>query len=468
MKKNDKVIILGSILLIYTILTWFIGGGVYTNGVYNSTGIERLGIFDLFLFVCQAFYIKAVDIFYLLSIGGFYGFASRTKSYRKIVTKVCELIEGREHIAMLVITLLMGLYTSITNNILSLVFITPFIITVYLRRGCDRLTAISAAFGGIFIGFLGQTFGSYGYTNLLSAASITMKSGMLIKVLMFVVSYILYNVFAIMHMNSRIKNPEYVKFDMFAINEVDESKVKPSLRKKIWPTVLLYCLALIVILLAYINWQTSFNVELFSNILKKVQEWELFNTTVLSSLLGNFTAFGNWDIIGVTFILVLVTLIMAISNKISLSDVIDSYGIGIKKISKVAFVYVLIHSLFVAYYTSNWPMAIVHSLLGTEFNIFGIFLGSVIHGATVIDLDYATYYIGGAIATNYVDNLLDSALLIHMGYALVNVIAPTSSILMIALSYLNVPYSKWLKYIWKFVAIMALICLVMIAFSAYA
>ncbi len=468
MKKNDKVIILCSILVIYTILTWFIGGGVYSNGVYSSTGIERLGIFDLFLYVCQAFYIKAVDIFYILSIGGFYGFASRTKSYRKLVTKVSDLIKGKEHIAMLVITLLMGLYTSITSNILSLVFITPFIITVYLRRGCDRLTAISAAFGGIFIGFLGQTFGTYGYTNLLTAADITIKSGMLIKVLMFVISYILYNVFAIMHMNSRVKNPEYVKFDMFAITEVNESKVKPSLRKKIWPTVLLYCLALIVILLAYINWSTSFNVELFSNMLKKVQEWEIFNTTILSSLLGNFTAFGNWDIIGVTFILLLVTLFMAIGSRASISDVIDSYGLGIKKISKVAFIYVLVQSLFVAYYTSNWPMAIVHSLLGTDFNIFGILLGSIVQGAFVVDLDYATYYIGTAIAANYIDNLLDSALLIHMGYALVNVVAPTSTILMIALTYLNVPYSKWLKYIWKFVAVMALICLVMIAFSAYA
>jgi uncharacterized ion transporter superfamily protein YfcC len=351
---------------------------------------------------------------------------------------------------------------------LSLVFITPFIITVYLRRGCDRLTAISAAFGGIFIGFLGQTFGTYGYTNLLTAADITIKSGMLIKVLMFVISYILYNVFAIMHMNSRVKNPEYVKFDMFAITEVNESKVKPSLRKKIWPTVLLYCLALIVILLAYINWSTSFNVELFSNMLKKVQEWEIFNTTILSSLLGNFTAFGNWDIIGVTFILLLVTLFMAIGSRASISDVIDSYGLGIKKISKVAFIYVLVQSLFVAYYTSNWPMAIVHSLLGTDFNIFGILLGSIVQGAFVVDLDYATYYIGTAIAANYIDNLLDSALLIHMGYALVNVVAPTSTILMIALTYLNVPYSKWLKYIWKFVAVMALICLVMIAFSAYA
>ncbi len=202
--------------------------------------------------------------------------------------------------------------------------------------------------------------------------------------------------------------------------------------------------------------------------LKKVQEWEIFNTTILSSLLGNFTAFGNWDIIGVTFILLLVTLFMAIGSRASISDVIDSYGLGIKKISKVAFIYVLVQSLFVAYYTSNWPMAIVHSLLGTDFNIFGILLGSIVQGAFVVDLDYATYYIGTAIAANYIDNLLDSALLIHMGYALVNVVAPTSTILMIALTYLNVPYSKWLKYIWKFVAVMALICLVMIAFSAYA
>ena len=467
MKKNDKVIILCGLLIAYTILSWFIGGGTYTNGVYSSTGIVRAGLFDLFLYTCQAFYIRAVDIFYILSIGGFYGFASRTKSYRKIVTKLSDAIVGRETIAILIITLLMGLYTSITNNILSLLFITPFIITIFLKRGCDRLTAISAAFGGIFIGFFGQTFGTYGYTNLLTASSIGIKDGIFIKLFMFVATYILYNLFAISHMNKRVKNPEYVKFDMFPIVEVNESKVRPSLRKKVWPTIILFSLGLIVCLLAYINWNTSFNVTIFDTALSKVQEWELFNTTVLSSFLGKFTAFGSWDIIGITFILLLVTLFMAIGNKVSVSDVIDSYGLGIKKISKVAFIYLLVHSVFVAYYTSNWPMAIVHSLLGTDFNIFGILLGSIVHSTFVVDLDYATYYIGTAIATNYVDNLLDSALLIHMGYSIVNVIAPTSGILMMALAYLNVPYSKWLKYIWKVVCIMAVISLVVIAFSAY-
>ena len=467
MKKNDKIIILGGLLIAYAILSWFASGGVYNNGVFTSSGIVRLGIFDLFIDVCQAFYVKAVDIFYILSIGGFYGFASRTKAYRKIVTKFSDFIAGKENVALLVITLLMGIYTSLTNNILSLLFITPFIITVFLRRGCDRLTCISAAFGGLFIGFFGQTFGVYGYNNLLTAASIGVKDGIVIKIFMFIATYIIYNAFAIYHMNHRVKNSEYTKFDMFPISEVDESKVKPSLRKKVWPTIVLFSLGIIVILLAYINWSTSFNVTVFNTALSKVQEFELFDTTVLSSFLGNFTAFGQWDIIGITFILVLFTIFMAIGDKISINDVIESYGVGIRRISKVAFIYVLVYSLFMAYLGSNWPMFIIKWLLGTDFNIWGVFFGSILQSAFVVDLEYSTYYIGTAISTNFVDNLLDSALLIHMGYAVTNVVAPTSGILMIALSYLNVPYSKWFKYIWKFVAVMAFLCLIVIAFNAY-
>ena len=43
-------------------------------------------------------------------------------------------------------------------------------------------------------------------------------------------------------------------------------------------------------------------------------------------------------------------------------------------------------------------------------------------------------------------------------YGIFSVVGPTSLVLIFALSYMNVPYTTWLKYIWRF--ILALIVLV--------
>lgn len=455
MKKNDKIIILLAIILAFSVLTWIVAGGGYTDGVFASSGISRAGIFDMFLLVCQAFYVRATDIFYIFTIGGFYGVASRTKAYRKLVSKTSSLIKGKENVALLVVTFILGVFTSISSDIYSLLFIMPFIITIFLRRGCDRLTALSAAFGGLFIGMFGQTFGTYAYSYLLESTSMTVKDGILFKIIMFVIAYVLYNFFAIMHMSKHAKSAEYVKFDMFPITKLDESGTSKSLRKKVWPTIVLFCLGLIVVLLAFINWNTSFNVTVFDTALDKINNFEVLGIPLFGDLLGNFTSFGNWDILGVSFILLIMMVIMVIADKMSIGNMCSYFGNGAKKISRVAFIYMLVNALFLGYYYFTWPITFANIFLGTKsFNVFGALFGSIINGAFAVDFEYASFMIQSLISTVYVDHLLDAALTIRFAYSMVNLIAPTSCILMFALSYLDISYGKWLKYIWKFALIM--------------
>ena len=50
---------------------------------------------------------------------------------------------------------------------------------------------------------------------------------------------------------------------------------------------------------------------------------------------------------------------------------------------------------------------------------------------------------------------------------LILLVAPTSAILMIGLSYLDIPYKKWMKHIWKAVLIVLLILLILFALISY-
>ena len=46
-------------------------------------------------------------------------------------------------------------------------------------------------------------------------------------------------------------------------------------------------------------------------------------------------------------------------------------------------------------------------------------------------------------------------------------VAPTSILLFFGLSYLNIPYKKWIKYIWQFALIMLALLLVIFLLLAY-
>ena len=53
----------------------------------------------------------------------------------------------------------------------------------------------------------------------------------------------------------------------------------------------------------------------------------------------------------------------------------------------------------------------------------------------------------------------------QVGSGLVNFITPTSGVLMGALALARVPYGTYLKWVWKFVAIVAIVCIVVLSLA---
>ena len=54
------------------------------------------------------------------------------------------------------------------------------------------------------------------------------------------------------------------------------------------------------------------------------------------------------------------------------------------------------------------------------------------------------------------------AVLFQGFYGLINIVGPTSLLLIVVLTYLDVPYTTWLKYIWRlFLYLFIVICLVL-------
>ena len=53
------------------------------------------------------------------------------------------------------------------------------------------------------------------------------------------------------------------------------------------------------------------------------------------------------------------------------------------------------------------------------------------------------------------------SILLQSVFGLVSIFAPTSAMLFVGLSYMDIPYKDWIKYIWKFVLIMLVVIIAM-------
>jgi uncharacterized ion transporter superfamily protein YfcC len=235
-KRYGKFYLVIIIALVALAFTWIYPnvtcGDVCT--VANET--TRAGIMDFFTMAFYSFYYRLNEIFYIFAIGGCYGVLHRTKAYRKIVDQVADFVRGKEIISTLVLTLVMGLYTAFCDQMLVLLLFVPFIITVYLKAGRDRITSILAAFGGMFIGTAGTLLGTNGMGRLGFSLGLEINEGILYKVVFFIASYVLYNLFAWLHIKKQTKLVDSTKYDLFNTEELDESDIKPYKITKVWPT----------------------------------------------------------------------------------------------------------------------------------------------------------------------------------------------------------------------------------------
>ena len=468
MKKNDKIKILLSIIIITMIVTWFLAGGAYNDtGDFTKAAITRGGIFDLILAIMYSFYYKIHNVFFIFTIGGAYGVLSQTKSYRKLVDKTVELVKGKEPMFFALTTFLTALFVSLSSEVLVVFMFVPFIVSVFLRCGKDRLTALSAAIGGIFIGITGITFGTYGVENMNKTLEFSYTNGIGFKVAFFIVAYVLYNLFAILHMNKHQKALDETEYDPFLPEELDEKGKKR--KTKLWPTITMFVLLAIVTVLGYINWETSFGIELFNNIEKGFEEFSIKGISIFYNIAGSTSAFGNWkDLMGASAILIITTIIISFINKISLDDFLDNFCEGIKKVVKVVITFGLVYTVFVIVSWYGWPTTLINSIIGSgKFNIFTLLLAAIIVSFYYIENNYAGYVLGSFIKKSFATKSLATTLMLNSSFGTLAAILPTSFITMMGLTALDISYKSWLSYIWKFVVSMLIAILIIISIMVY-
>ena len=92
------------------------------------------------------------------------------------------------------------------------------------------------------------------------------------------------------------------------------------------------------------------------------------------------------------------------------------------------------------------------------WNTIAVFITSLFG----VEMQYVMSLIGTYYAATFASNSSEMAMIIQMMFGLVSFFAPSSVILMLGLSYLDLPYKDWMKFIWKFLVALLLVIIIII------
>lgn len=256
MKKRSLLRVVGIVIIVYALLTWILQGSYYSGGL-QEIGKYQVGLFNLFQIPLESFsYFYNIFIF-ILVVGGFYGIMNEIEVYQKVKDCLVEKFKGKEKVFLIATIIILAVISSITGLELGLLFIFPFLISVLMLMGYDKLTSIAATFGATIVGMFGSTFAATMYTQTNSALGITKYTDNIwLKLVLFVlgtgllVAFVLLNVKAKEEKDAKKEKKLADSKKKKVVKEKKAKKKKPSKKDLIFLVV--DCIAVLLLLVSLV------------------------------------------------------------------------------------------------------------------------------------------------------------------------------------------------------------------------
>jgi len=474
-KEHDLVKILSIMILLVVVLTWIIPTGTFSTGATLTEGeLGRIGLVHLFYGFTFAIQNYSIQIAFLLLVGIFYGVVTKTEMYKTLVSRLAKFGKGHVIGVSLGVSFIIAALASVLNNTMILLLFIPFLITVLRRMGLDKISAFATTFGSILVGVLGATIGTEGLMGFVeylayNSQDISMLTEIEVRIGVFVLAYILFNFFNVVYLKKQLEKKtkqEEILDDVFAVEEPKKKKTA------IWPIILIMLILFVFAILGFTSWLGIFEIEVF----EKFHEWlmklaigdfQIFNV-ILGSSLPNMAydlvpSFGTWYLFTYSIVLGIATILIAFMSRMKLNEFFTNAWDGMKKVIRPISFLLLAYLVFVFLYWSPIMPSIISALGGiTEsFNPLVTFLQAFIGSIFNSDFAYLGFSLNGYLGSYTGAEANIVYLIFTTIYGLVQFITPISVFLLFGLSYMDISYKKWMRYIWKFFIGM-LVCLLVI------
>ena len=455
MKKYDLLKVLGITLFLVVLLSWCIPTGTYSEGSFTSLGqTSPIGLIDIiklpFMTIMEPFFWGFA--MFILVVGGFYGVLNKTEAYSKIIDKITKFDKNKTLVITIIIFVLLS---AISGDAKFIIILLPFFVAILSNLGYDKLTTFASTIGSLLVGQICSVFSFNIWGLLKEVYGFSMLDLLIVRLIFLIIITTLYVL--VIRKHAKINNKKK--------NETLEAPLYKQVnsKKKSLPLIVISVLAILFIFIGTYNWSMVFDSTLFDDLYQSINGFKLGGYALFHNLLGSISVIGSFTNYDVIVILVVAILLIGWVYSIKLSDIFTSFLEGVKVMIKPALYSVLaciiITSVAVLYskkgISGNFVMTMVNTFMSTtsDFKIH-----NAIGSSMVMSFAYNDFYnfiLGASPIIDSFDLGVRPAIafVLQTMHGLVMLVAPTSAVLFAGLSYMDIKYKEWIKYIWKYALI---------------
>ena len=503
--KRNLLKAIGISFLIFVILSWIIPVGTYTNGELTTNGIDAVGIFDLFGIPISTLLVFATYIIAFAVIGGLYGVMSKTGALDKLVEKLSGKFTGKEKVFLVITVIFYVVASSVTGLIVPLFVLVPISAMVLFKFGYDKITALASTVGALLLGSAASTLGFNisGYTKNLLALDMTNQ--IVAKIVLLVIITIALVFFVLKFSKRTEKKAEPAKIETKAkkVEKVEPKKASTKTTKKvakkttkktatrkttkkatqamamaksvkkvdtkksvsIIPLIVIFALLLIVSFIGMYNWYYAFDINVFNDLYDSIMDIKIGDFPIFEHLFSGISQMGYWGNTEFAILMIIAAIVLAWIYRLKLNAFVEAFIAGVKKMLPTA-IYaglasVILYVLYQASYTGTGTFVDTMFAktfgLTDDFNVVTTAITALYGSFFYNDLYYLLVDMSSYLTSFDASALSVAGLLIQSVYAVGMLIFPTSVILVAGLSFFDVSFKQWFKYIWKFALLVFLI-----------
>ncbi len=469
MKKNTMFKIIAIMAMVAYVLSWIIPASSASGSSIASLGLKRVSLYNIIEYPYLALQFFLQPLLFILAVGGLYGVLSETGKYRNKLEKIAKSMKGKETLFLVLTAFVLAALSSVFGLNLMLFIFIPALIGIILLMGYNKITAFLTTFISPLIGVIGSTYGVYvtGYINQIVGT--TFETEIVAKVALFVISFVIFTAFLIKYAN-KTRNKGQVNEEELTLLLGEKKQSK----KASWPLFVVMGLLFVLLILGYTDWQSVFGTTFFTDLHTTLTvDFTIGDHAILGYLFDGLTNFGKWYYSEIIVMIIIASIILSFVYDLKIDNGLKAFGKGVVSLLKpaliVIFAYVMV--LVSAYHPyivtiTDWIVTLISKTSGVFGQIIYIImtsLNTVLSSVFNVEMLYVVQSTLPYLSSVYSETANSLAIITQSIYGLTSFVAPTSTMMLLGLTYLGISYKEWLKTSWKLVLELLAVILVIIA-----
>ncbi len=489
-KMPSAYTLLFLIIVVIAALTWVVQGGAYDMKMDKATEREipiagtyqvlpskeqtPQGIWEVVNAPINGFFDAKDIALFVLVIGGFIGVVNKTGAIDAGITRVIRKLKGREHWLIPILMTLFAIGGSTYGMAEETIAFYPILIPVLIAAGYDALTAVSIVALGAGIGCLGSTVNPFATGIASGFAGISIGDGMGLRFIILIVTLLVTIIFVMRYAKKVKSDPSKsliakmkVENEKHFLSQKTEDLEFTGRRKAVlW----VFGLTFVIMILGVVPWAYKFNITIFEDFAKA-----LGKIPFVGKLLGGIIPLGDWWFGELTMLFLVSSIIIAFIYRMGEGNFTSTFINGAKDLLGVAIIIGVSRGITVVMDAGGMTATVLHwgevmlkdmgAVLFTNLSfLFYLplsFLVPSTSGLATLSMPIMAPLADFAgIGRDLVITAYQSA------SGIINLLTPTSAVIMGALAIARIPYGTYLKHVWKLAVLLSVLVMVILSVAA--